>query len=118
MHYVRVWYAPEDLKPGQKIHEEIEKAIHIFDKVLIVLSENSMESEWVKTEIRNAKAREIEKERRILFPICITSFENIKKWKLFYSDTGKDLAVDIREYLILNFSKWKEKKKFDNRVVR
>ena len=34
---LRVWYAPEDMKGGRKIHEEIFYAIQIHDKLLLVL---------------------------------------------------------------------------------
>jgi hypothetical protein len=109
---IKVWYAPEDMLPGQKIHTQIKQAIKQFDKLLIVLSRESMESEWVKTEIRNARRREIEEKRRVLFPISIVPFEDIRTWECFDADTGKDLAVEIREYLIPDFSNWKNEKSF------
>jgi hypothetical protein len=36
--HLRVWFAPEDIQGGQKLHEEIETAIRVYDKLLIVLS--------------------------------------------------------------------------------
>jgi hypothetical protein len=56
---LRVWFAPEDIKGGQKIHEQLEQAIQVHDRLLIVLSEQSMQSEGVMTEIRNARQAEI-----------------------------------------------------------
>ena len=47
----RVWFAPEDMKGGRKLHEEIFRAIQIHDKLLLVLSKSSVKSEWVMTEI-------------------------------------------------------------------
>lgn len=41
---LRVWFAPEDMKAGRKLHEEIFRAIQIHDKLLLVLSEHSMRS--------------------------------------------------------------------------
>ena len=52
--------APEDLKGGKKLHEQLFEAIQIHDRLLIVLSEHS--GEWVMTEIR--KARETEKKEK------------------------------------------------------
>ena len=69
---LRVWFAPEDIKGGKKIHEQIDKAINHHDKLLIVLSENSMRSDWVQTEVRKARKREVEENRRILFQILLT----------------------------------------------
>ncbi len=110
---IHVWYAPEELKPGIKIHEEIDKAIRLFDKLLIVLSDSSMQSDWVKTEIRKAHKKELRDGTQILFPISIVDFSKIKEWELFDSDTGKDLAVELREYLIPDFSNWNDCSSFD-----
>jgi hypothetical protein len=44
---MRVWFAPEDLKGGKKLHEQLFEAIQIHDRLLIVLSEHSIQSEWV-----------------------------------------------------------------------
>jgi len=48
---LRVWFAPEDMKAGRKIYEQIDAAIKLHDMLLVVLSESSMQSEWVMTEI-------------------------------------------------------------------
>jgi hypothetical protein len=52
---VRCWFAPHDVQGGKKLHEQIDQAIRIYDKLLLILSEDSMNSEWVKTEIANAR---------------------------------------------------------------
>jgi len=111
--HLRVWYAPEDLKGGKKLHEEIFLAIQVHDKLLLVLSENSMHSEWVTTEIRRAKKVEREENRRKLFPIRLVSFDAIQKWECFDADSGKDLAVEVREYYIPDFSNWKDHDAFE-----
>jgi uncharacterized protein YjbI with pentapeptide repeats len=86
---VRVWFAPENIKGGVKLYDQIERAIQLHDRLLIVLSENSLQSEWVMTEIR--KAREVEKKesRRKLFPIRLADFEQIRKWRCPDADGGK-----------------------------
>jgi hypothetical protein len=56
---VRCWFAPHDVKAGEKLHEQIDEAIRLHDKLLLILSEHSMNSEWVKTEIFNAREREV-----------------------------------------------------------
>jgi uncharacterized protein YjbI with pentapeptide repeats len=111
--HLRVWYAPEDLHGGRKIHEEIDQAIRVFDKLLLVLSEQSMKSEWVMTEIRKARKVERETKRRKLFPIRLVDFETIRDWECFDADGGKDLAVEVREYLIPDFAKWKNHDAFE-----
>jgi hypothetical protein len=105
---VRCWFAPHDMRSGKKVHEQIDEAIRVYDKLLLILSPASMESEWVKTEIFKAREREIREKRRVLFPIRLCSFEALRDWKLFDADAGKDLAREIREYFIPDFSNWKD----------
>ncbi len=105
---VRCWFAPHDLRGGKKVHEQIDEAIRVHDKLLLILSPSSMESEWVKTEISKARKREIKEERRVLFPISICSFNALRDWECFDSDAGKDSAREIREYFIPDFSNWKD----------
>jgi uncharacterized protein YjbI with pentapeptide repeats len=110
---LRVWYAPEEMRGGQKLHEQIFNAIHIHDKLLLVLSENSLQSEWVMTEIRRARKAEREEKRRKLFPIRLVDFNAIQKWECFDTDSGKDLGVELREYFIPDFSNWKDHDAFE-----
>jgi hypothetical protein len=105
---VRCWFAPHHLQPGKKLHEQIDEAIRMYDKLLLILSQDSMNSEWVKTEIAKARKREIREGRRMLFPVSLASFETLRDWECFDADTGKDSAREIREYYIPNdFANWK-----------
>jgi hypothetical protein len=104
---VRCWFAPHDIQGGKKIHEQIDEAIRVYDKLLLILSPASMASEWVKSEIANARHKEVNEQRQVLFPISVVPFEKIKAWKNFDADTGKDSAREIREYFIPDFSRWK-----------
>ncbi len=105
---VRCWFAPEEMKGGRKIYEQIDEAIRYHDKLLLVLSENSMGSEWVKTEIRRARREEVKAGKRKLFPISLAPFEAVRDWEAFDADIGKDMAVEVREYFVPDFSRWKE----------
>src|SRR5271157_857386 len=80
---VRCWFAPHDIKGGRKIHEQIDEAIRTYDKLLLILSEHSMSSSWVKTEIANARQREEREAKQLLFPITLVAVEEVKQWKLF-----------------------------------
>jgi uncharacterized protein YjbI with pentapeptide repeats len=109
---VRCWFAPHDVQGGKKLHEQIDEAIRLHDKLLLILSPHSMESEWVKTEIAKARKREMRDpegvlKRRVLFPIRLAPFETLRDWECFDADTGKDSAREIREYFIPDFSNWK-----------
>src|SRR5262249_39958538 len=110
---LRVWFAPEDMKPGAKLHEQIDQAIRIHDKLILVLSHHSIHSEWVMTEIRKARLAELRDNRRTLFPIRLTDISTLRDWEFFDADTGKDLAVEVREYFIPDFSHWKDHDSFE-----
>jgi hypothetical protein len=105
---VRCWFAPHAVQGGRKLHEQIDEAIRLHDKLLLILSPHSMQSEWVKTEIAKARKREVRDQRRVLFPIRLAPFETLRDWECFDADTGKDSAREIREYFVPDFSNWKD----------
>ena len=61
---MRCWFAPHDVQGRRKLHEQIDEAIRVHEKVLLILSESSMNSEWVKTEIAKARKREVREKRK------------------------------------------------------
>jgi hypothetical protein len=103
---VRCWFAPEDIAGGKKLYEQIDQAIRVHDKLLLVLSKHSIGSEWVMTEIRRTRKAELRDKRQKLFPIRLVDWDVLKDWECFDADTGKDLAVEVREYFIPDFSNW------------
>jgi uncharacterized protein YjbI with pentapeptide repeats len=69
---VRVWFAPHDMKIGARIRPTIDESIRVYDKLLLVLSELSVSSQWVEQEVETALAKEREQEgKTVLFPIRI-----------------------------------------------
>jgi hypothetical protein len=103
---IRVWFAPHDMAPGKKLHHQIHQAIDRYDKLLLVLSEASMKSDWVSAELFRAREREQNEGVQMLFPVRIAHFDMIRKWTLFDADGGRDLAREVREYFIADFSQW------------
>lgn len=104
---VRCWFAPHDVQGGRKLHEQIDEAIRLHDKLLLVLSGESMSSKWVRREILEARRRELKENRRVLFPIRLVTYEVLQNWKIFHAGLVEDLADEIREYFIPDFSNWK-----------
>jgi hypothetical protein len=104
---VRCWFARHDVRAGKKLHAQIDEAIRVYDRLLLILSPSSINSEWVKTEIATARNKELCEERRVLFPIRLCSFEALRDWECFDADSGKDSAREIREYFIPDFTRWK-----------
>ena len=66
---VRVWFAPEALRIGDKFRVAIDEAIRVYDKLMVVLSATSVESDWVEKEVETAMEKERQEKRAVLFPI-------------------------------------------------
>jgi len=66
---VRCWFDQEDMKIGDKIRPRIEETIRKYDKLLLVLSEHSIASNWVAYEVERALNKEPQGIPNVLFPI-------------------------------------------------
>jgi len=110
---VRCWFAPEDLKTGDKIRDRIDQSIRLHDKLLLVLSEHSVNSSWVEFEVEAAIAKESSKQTLMLFPIRLDSA---------VKDSPSSWAAHIRRTRhITDFSKWKQHDAYQkvlNRLLR
>ena len=111
---LRVWFDEKDMPWGKKLHPSLNEAVMLHDKLLLVLSEHSMNSDWVKTEIYYAHQKERKEGKTVLFPIRLCDFQAIRDWRYPDADTGKDLAREIREYYIPgDFENWKNHDAFE-----
>jgi uncharacterized protein YjbI with pentapeptide repeats len=98
---VRVWFAPHDLPIGARIRPAIDESIRVHDKLLLVLSEYSVTSQWVEQEVETALAKEREQEgRAVLFPIRIddTVMESKAGWPALLKNTRN----------VGDFTRWKD----------
>lgn len=68
---VRCYFAPEDMKIGEKILDSIDIAITGHDKLLLILSESSIASGWVEDEVTKAYAEERRRDETMLLPLRI-----------------------------------------------
>jgi hypothetical protein len=107
---VRCWYASEDMKIGDKIRPRIEEAIRMHDKLLLVLSEYSIASNWVAYEVERALNKEPEGIPNVLFPIRLDD-------AVMNSKAG--WAEDIRRTRhIGNFTSWKSHHNYQKALSR
>lgn len=109
---VSCWYAPHHIRGGKTVREQLRSAVRKQERLLIIISEASMDSEWVQYEISEARRREKEEGRRVLFPISLVPFEKIMNWVL-EDDQTPDLAKEIRKYYIPDFSAWRKSETFE-----
>lgn len=96
---VSCWFAPEDLKTGDPFRQRIDEAIRQHDKLMVVLSESSVNSAWVEKEVETAFEEERQQSRTTLFPIRLDDavMETVEAW-----------AADIRRTRhIGDFRDWK-----------
>jgi hypothetical protein len=56
---------------GAKIIDAIDEAIRLRDKVLLILSEHSVASDWVEEEVTRALDEERSRKTTVLFPIRV-----------------------------------------------
>ena len=107
---VRCWYAPEDLKIGDKFPTRIDEAIRVHDKLLLVLSDDSINSQWVGVEVEAALERERSQNKLILFPIKLDNA---------IMQTNQAWAADIRRIRsIADFSQWKQQSVYQKELNR
>jgi uncharacterized protein YjbI with pentapeptide repeats len=66
---VRCWFAPHDLRIGKKILDEIDAAIRLRDRVLLILSEHAINSDWVEDEVTAGFEEERKRGEEVLFPV-------------------------------------------------
>jgi hypothetical protein len=66
---VRCWFAPHDMPIGAKIIDTIDEAIRLRDKVLLILSEGAIASDWVEGEVTRALDEERTRKNVVLFPV-------------------------------------------------
>ncbi|MBW1782847.1 MAG: toll/interleukin-1 receptor domain-containing protein [Deltaproteobacteria bacterium] len=96
-----VWLDRHDLKAGD-VQKQIAKTIRIQDVVLIVLSENSVKSDWVETELEIARKKEKDEDRDVLCPVALDD-----AWKNKMDDV---LWRQLNKKFVIDFSAWKTRK--------
>lgn len=96
---VRCWFAPHDLRIGERILDELHAAIRLRDKVMLILSEHSITSEWVEDEVTKAFEEERKRGKTVLFPIRLDNA---------VMETGEAWAAKLRARHIGDFRYWKD----------
>ncbi len=102
---IRFWRDIHEMKAG-RMETQIDRAINQNRTVLLVLSENSLKSDWVEHEVRAARGLEKDMGRDVLCPVALDD-----SWKK--SHWPKRVMEQIMEYNILDFSAWEDDVKFE-----
>lgn len=72
---VPVWFDQWELKVGDSLSERIEHGISQSGWLAVVISKNSVSSDWVQKELRAAQARELRDKSVFVLPIIIDDCE-------------------------------------------
>jgi len=90
---ISTWLDFDNIVHGGQLTKQIENAVSKHERSIIVLSENSLNSRWVKREIREA----LKKGPESLYPISIISLKEIKKHKSIWNSL-KDVPILYFEF--------------------
>jgi len=102
---IRFWRDVHDMKSG-RLETQVDRAIRQNPTVLLVLSENSLKSDWVEHEVRTARDLEKEIGRDVLCPVSLDDSWKDSRWP-------KRIMEQVMEYNILDFSAWEDDAKFE-----
>lgn len=95
---IRFWRDIHHATAGP-LERQIDRAIRLYPTVLLVLSDRSVESDWVEHEARAARKLAKELGRDVLCPIALDDSWKTCSWPA-------RLKEQIMEYHILDFSAW------------
>lgn len=88
------------MKIGDDILDRIDESIRMRDKLLLILSNNSIQSDWVELEVKKAMAEERRRKKGVLFPVRIDEA---------VMDTGEAWACQLKDNRhIGDFTRWKD----------
>lgn len=108
---VECWFAPHDMKIGARIRPTIEQAIHQQEKLLLLLSEHSIGSSWVKDEVEAALERERVEGCEMLFPLRLD--ESVLR------PTAPAWAAHLRRQInIGDFTNWADPRVYQRALER
>jgi len=96
--HVRCWFFPAHAKWGRGVWEAIDEPIRKYDKLIVICSENSLQSGPVLREVERALRREDAEGKNILFPVRIDEYL-FEKWEHpFKSDVLSKVVGDFRQW--------------------
>lgn len=103
---IRFWRNIHSVKTG-RTENQIDGAVRQNPKVLLILSEHSIHSDWVELEIKEARKLEKEMGRAVLHPVALDASGKDNRWP-------KRIIEQLREHNILDFSGWKDASRFED----
>lgn len=97
---VQCWLDAKDMRIGESVSQQIDRAIQQQDKVLLILSHSSVRSNWVRTEVDNILRREHDRKGSMLFPLRLDDD--------VFDTPGMPQLQRLRDRHILDFTDWRD----------
>jgi uncharacterized protein YjbI with pentapeptide repeats len=107
---VRCWYSPADLHIGEKIGPHIDETTRLYDKLIVVLSQDSIASSWVAYEVAQAMNKESAGIPNVLYPIRLD--EAVMTCMTWWAEDIK------RTRHISDFERWQEHHEYQKSFQR
>ena len=98
------------MKIEDKFRQSIDRSLRLHDKLLLILSEGSITSDWVEQEVETALAKESEQNEVLLFPLRVDN-------KVLETETGW-LAQIKKTRRIADFSQWQDQDAYQEAFQR
>ncbi len=106
---IRCWFALEEVKIGNRIQKRIDESIQSYDKLLFVVSKNSMRSPWVRYEVENALKKERKSNQTVLFPIRLDDA---------LPSSTQDWTAPVLQRRMVDFSHWRDSDQYQRSLFR
>ncbi len=97
---IRYWRDTRHATSGP-LEDIVDKAMHHGRIVLLILSKDSVESDWVQWEVKKARKLAKESKEHVLCPIALDASWETCRWP-------ERLRDQVAEYNILDFSEWED----------
>jgi hypothetical protein len=112
---VRCWRWKEDAKWGRSLMRSIDEAVRVYDKLIVVCSEASLNSPAVNREVERALQKEDEKARQgqegeVLFPIRLDDY--------IFEGWSHHRQADVLAKNVGDFRHWKDHDTYQKKLSR
>ncbi len=107
---VHVWYDEREIRPGDKKMEKVEKGIELYDKLILVCSEDFLSHNLMINKIL-LRAAEKEKTLKEMYSKKINAIIPIKIDDYIEEGVGENFNK-LREYEIGDFTNWQDEESF------
>jgi WD40 repeat protein len=111
---IKVWFDKWEIRVGDSLIDMIQKGLSENDFLIVVLSQSSVESPWVRRELNVALMGELEKQHVIVLPVVIDDCEIpvfLKEKR--YADFRKPFESGLDELVLSLFARTNETRAFN-----